>query len=255
MPHSTRSRNEERGTLPEQDHVLRGWAVTLSPMAETVVCSQCGARNPAGIEWCGQCFAALRTDEDSEAESVSTDDQAVVSAEAETGGAADGMTVEVGEAGTPTESRAGTWVCTVCETSNPLEDQHCSACGTSIFTAFGAADEEPIEVDPQRALLRSVLFPGLGHALAGQGLLGSAIGGVTLMALGFGIALAASDAGSYGWPLILLAVAIWVAAALDAFRIAGGETDSVLLRPRVVTALVGLVMIVVILAAFLRGRA
>jgi ribosomal protein L40E len=222
-------------------------------MADTVVCSQCGARNPAEIEWCGQCFASLRSDEDSGESSPATHDP-VVPAEEQTVGVVDEASVEAEDA-TPVETKAGTWVCTVCDTSNSLADPHCSACGTSIYTAFGAADEEKIEVDPQRALLRSVMFPGLGHALAGQGLLGSAIGGVTLMALGFGIALAATAAGRYGWPLILLAVAVWVAAALDAFRIAGGETDAVLLRPRVVTALVGLVMVVVILAAFLQGRA
>ncbi len=77
-----------------------------------------------------------------------------------------------------------------------------------------------------------------------------------MLAVGFGIAMAATGAGRFGFPLILLAVAVWVAAALDAFRIAGGEPDSILLRPRVVTALVGLVVVVVILAALTtQGRA
>jgi hypothetical protein len=150
---------------------------------------------------------------------------------------------------------SGTWVCSVCEVTNPLEVEECPACGTSIFRSFGAEVEEQVRVDPQKALLRSVVFPGLGHAYAKQGLLGSAIGGLVLMSLGFGVGLVATGVGSFGWPLILLTIAVWVAAAFDAFRIASGQAmDSVLLRPRVVTALVGMVMVVVILAAFLRGR-
>jgi len=224
-------------------------------MADTVICSQCGARNSAGIEWCGQCFAALAGEAGPWPDAPMANEP--IAAPADIG--VTGATVEAPARATdieePSVTKTGAWVCTVCDTANPLEDQQCSACGTSIFTVFGAEDEEKTEVDPQRALLRSIMFPGLGHAIAGQGLLGSAIGGLALMALGFGIALAATQAGSFGWPLLLLALGIWVAAAFDAFRIASGEADVVFLRPRVVTALVGLVMSVVVLAAILRGRA
>lgn len=225
-------------------------------MADPVVCSYCGARNPAEAEWCGQCFsslginAATRPDgsDDSIRERVDLPESAVpVRPPTPTDGEA--------EPSSPRRTKARVWVCSVCETPNPLDAQHCAACGTSIFASFGAEDEEHIDVDPQRALLRSVLFPGLGHAYAQQGLLGSAVGGLTVMALGFGGALVATGVGRFGWPLILLAIAIWVAAALDAFRLAEGQTDSLLLRPRVLTALVGLVMVVVILAGFLRGGA
>ena len=81
-------------------------------------------------------------------------------------------------------------------------------------------------------------------------MLGAAIGGLTVMALGFGIALATTNAARFGLPLLLLALGLWIVAALDAFRIAGGEMDAIQLRPRVVTTLVGLVVIMVIVAAF-----
>lgn len=223
-------------------------------MADTVICGQCGARNSTGIEWCGQCFAAL-AGEAGPGPATPTTDEPAAAADTPVSGPAVEVPTRIADAEAPPVAKPGTWVCTVCDTANPLDDQQCSACGTSIFTVFGAEEEEQKEVDPQRALLRSIMFPGLGHAIAGQGLLGSAIGGLTLMALGFGIALAATQAGSFGWPLLLLALGIWVAAAFDAFRIASGGTDIIFLRPRVVTALVGLVMSVVVLAAFLRGRA
>jgi hypothetical protein len=107
-----------------------------------------------------------------------------------------------------------------------------------------------VDVEPQAALTRSLIFPGLGHALVRQGLLGSAIAGLTLMALGFGIAMAASGVARFGWPLIILAGAVWVVAAVDAYRIAGEQaTDGILLKPRFITALAGLVVVLVILAA------
>ena len=226
-------------------------------MTDPVVCSHCGARNPAEAEWCGQCFAPLSDRiEDREipppAGETAEPARAVredVVAMATPVGTADGAQPEG-----PVAPAKGTWVCSVCEVTNALETEQCSACGTSIFTSFGAAVEEQVRVDPQQALLRSVVFPGLGHAYAKQGLLGSAIGGLAIMSIGFGIGLVVTGVGDLGWPILLQAAGVWVAAAFDAYRIAGGqETSALLLKPRVITALVGGVMITVILAAFLRG--
>lgn len=219
-------------------------------MADPVFCDKCGARNPVEAEWCGQCFAALVDGPVDDEEGLPVDEPAQVisvGAEGET-------PPDVVEVGVKSESRAPsgekTWVCSACDMLNPFSIELCAACGTSLFASFGAEAETREEVDPRRTLIRSIVFPGLGHAYAHQGLLGSAIGGVTVMALGFGITLAVTNRGRFGWPLILLAMAIWVAAALDAVRIAGTQTtEGVLLRPRVVTALVGVVVVVVILAA------
>lgn len=225
-------------------------------MVAPAVCSQCGARNPAEAEWCGQCFASL-DQQTAVGDHVPLDDEPpeILTAAPEGAPAPASAEALTGQAVEASETKTSTWVCSVCETSNALEAEHCSACGTSIFRAFGAEVEEDIKVDPQQALLRSVMFPGLGHAYAKQGLLGSAIGGLTLMSVGFGIGLAASGLGSFGWPLLLEALGVWVAAAFDAYRIAGGqETNALLLKPRVITALVGSVMVTVILAATLRGN-
>ena len=71
-----------------------------------------------------------------------------------------------------------------------------------------------------------------------------------MMALGFGVALLVTGVVTFGLPLVLVAIGVWIAAALDAVRIAAGQTgDGLLLKPRVVTALVGLVLVVMILAA------
>jgi ribosomal protein L40E len=206
-------------------------------MTEPIVCNECGARNPSGADWCGQCFASL-SNGDTTADVTATEDVAPAEEQVEEA---------VGEVES-TEGEA-VWVCSMCETSNPLEAQQCSACGTSIYTSFGAADEARRDVDPQKVLLRSILFPGLGHTFAGQSLLGAAIVGLALMALGFGIALVVTGVRGFGVPLVVLGIGIWIVAALDAVRIAAGDQDSLLLRPRVVTALVGLVLVMVIAAA------
>jgi hypothetical protein len=208
--------------------------------------------------WCGQCFAPL-ADQTEELETPPSADEPGQPATAEpaiaTTLASPTRPVSANKLESPAESHKGTWVCSVCEVVNSLDVEHCSACGSSIFRAFGAEVEEDIRVDPQQALLKSVMFPGLGHAYARQGLLGSAIAGLTLMSLGFGIGLVASGVANFGWPLLLEALGVWAAAAFDAYRLADGQkTNTLLLRPRVITALVGSVMVTVILAATLRGN-
>lgn len=228
-------------------------------MAEPVVCSQCGARNPPSAVWCGQCFAPLG-DQVDETEVLATAGDLV---EPPTAALEDVVTPPSPDAvpadGHPEGTappRSDIWVCSVCEVTNPLAVEACAACGTSIFRSFGAVVEERVLVDPQQALFRSVMFPGLGHVYAKQSLLGSAISGLALMSLGFGIGLVATGVGSFGWPLLLQALGVWVAAAFDAYRIAEGqEMKSLLLKPRVITALVGSAMVTMILAVTLRGQA
>lgn len=243
----------------EQDRAVAERAVTLFRMSDQVVCSQCGARSPAEADWCGQCFASLgeHTEEGHGPSTAGDLIEIPAAAPTQIAEPASQSPLDEGDDLNPDPGpQVGTWVCTVCGISNPLELELCSACGTSVFTSFGAAVEEPVKVDPQHALLRSLVFPGLGHAYAKQGLLGLAIGGLALMSLGFGIGLVVTGVGSFGWPLILQTAGVWVAAAFDAYRIAGGQgPETLLLRPRVVTALVGTVMVVVMMAAFLRGSA
>lgn len=205
-------------------------------MADPVICSQCGARNPEYADWCSQCYARL-------------DEEPVINQPVEVhAGNAEGGAGEAEEEPPPPEGDRQ-WTCKVCDTRNPLEESVCSACGTSIFDSFGGGTEETVRVDPREAMLRSLLFPGLGHARVGQSLLGVAIGGLTIMALVFGLALVLSGETVYGAVVLLVATGVWVVAALDVIRFASAAADTVWLKPRVVTALVGVVTIAVILAA------
>lgn len=100
-------------------------------------------------------------------------------------------------------------------------------------------------MSPGAAAGWSLVFPGLGHGKVGQGLLGAAIGLLTVTTLVFGLVLGfGPGAGGMASLLLLVVVGLWAVAALDAYRWARGERDEILLRPRVISVLAGLVLFV-----------
>ncbi len=143
---------------------------------------------------------------------------------------------------------ARTWTCRVCDTANPVEASACSACHTSIFDVFGGGDAQAV-ITPGAAVAWSLLVPGWGHARAGQGLLGAAIGGVVVLSAVFGAALWQTGMSGFGIALVLAAVGVYLVAALDAFRWASGQAEETLLRPAVVKTVTAVVLVVVIVAA------
>jgi ribosomal protein L40E len=193
------------------------------------ICPNCGARNAEGALWCGQCYTSF-TEDTSEA----APRPAVQPGEPQ-------LTIPLQPAkpGVPSGAK---WICPTCDTSNPVELSACAACGTSIFAAYTT----PEQADPKQALVRGLLVPGLGHHAARQGLLGAAIGLLVVVTILFGVMLISTGARGPGWGLVLFGVAVWLVGALDAFRIARDETEDVLLRPRVVSVLAGIVVLVLI---------
>ena len=213
-------------------------------MPRHVICPNCGARNAAGALWCGQCYRPFAQ------ESEGTDAERPAP---EITATADGqISMELPLPKAPRISE-GTWVCSVCGTSNPLADSYCAACGSSIFEAFKR--EERRQVDPRSAVLRAVLLPGLGHAYAGQTLLGMSGGALAARSLLLGAVFIVLGFVAVGVLLVLVGVGVWGIGVLDAFRWARGETSEVVLRPRVLTALVGAVLLVLIIVAVSAQRA
>src|SRR5918992_1010785 len=68
--------------------------------------------------------------------------------------------------------RSGTtgvvWECPACQTENPIEAPGCRVCGTP-FARLLEEERRGPALEPGRAVSRSLLFPGLGHAAAGRG--------------------------------------------------------------------------------------
>jgi hypothetical protein len=89
------------------------------------------------------------------------------------------------------------------------------------------AESRRPDVEPGAALRRSLLFPGLGHALVGRGTDGMARGvlfAVTIgIALLLGLSAASSGAIAASFVVFLLAaIAVYAMSAIEAYRLAEG---------------------------------
>ncbi|MDP8958136.1 MAG: zinc finger Ran-binding domain-containing protein [Actinomycetota bacterium] len=218
----------------------------MEDSVEARVCAACGARNPAGVDWCGQCYQRFEeTFEVAPAVPQEPPQPRTVGALAGDGppappGAPQETEVVVGVA-------EPQWECRLCGTSNPMEASRCGACGTTIFETFGARPDREQELAPSNALGWSLVFPGLGHGKAGQGMLGVAIGLLTAMAVAFGTMLGLGMGRAvWGSLLLLLALGVWGVAAMDAYHWAAGRGEEVLLRPRVVSVLSALMLVLLV---------
>ena len=121
----------------------------------------------------------------------------------------------------------GTWTCPNCGEVNPLDEDHCLVCGTAFLSLFQHADRP--DVSRHDAIARSLLYPGLGHALLGRSADGLArgvlftwaLGTVLLLLLSLGDRAAGLVLGMTGVYLIV-ALGIYVLSALEAGQLADG---------------------------------
>ena len=186
-------------------------------MSDQTRCPNCGALVAADAEWCGQCYEPLRRDP--AAGPVAAGSAASVGV-VETPG---GGTLEV------TGGKAA-WTCPVCNETNTIEATVCHVCGTP-FTRLFAEPEAPPTMDPERAAIWSLVFPGVGHWKLGRR--ADAVARFILFGWTFGtlVVLLISRFGKGGLgvvlPLFVLfatsSFAIYALSALDAYRIARGE--------------------------------
>jgi drug/metabolite transporter (DMT)-like permease len=93
------------------------------------------------------------------------------------------------------------------------------------------------------------LLPGGGHFKLKEAGLGLAVAGLILSALAFGVLMVSGNRRALGFVLLLLGVVAWAISIYDATRFAADNDDAVLLRPRVITAVMGIVFAIVIVAA------
>jgi hypothetical protein len=127
------------------------------------------------------------------------------------------------------------WGCPACLSDNPIEASACLTCGTP----FGRLMEEASPtstVAPGRAMAFSLIFPGLGHFVAGRGAEGLARAVIFAYAVGTALMVLISTSARPGPFLSLLVASVLVAGTLyvlsatDAARAARGEPP--LLTPR-----------------------
>jgi hypothetical protein len=151
-----------------------------------------------------------------------------------------------------TDRNLPTWPCPTCGHENVIDLDICVICGTS-FATLMRTDEKPPPIEPGDALRRSLIFPGLGHALAGHGVDGIARGMLFAMLVVMAVIVGLSGVSS-GVVLTVfmlfagMAVVIYLGSAWEAYRLANGETLFVSSRA-VLWATVGIIMVSVALLA------
>src|SRR2546423_7233840 len=140
---------------------------------DAVRCPSCGAMSWWGADWCGQCLRPLGASLFTAPEGLE-EDQGRQFYMAEPAPAWEGAVAAAAPpmpgatAASSTQSlRRPTWPCAVCETENPIELDSCAACGAPFSRLFQQPESGP-HVDPRSAVVRSLLFPGLGQIHCGR---------------------------------------------------------------------------------------
>lgn len=145
-----------------------------------------------------------------------------------------------------------TWVCKTCDTVNSMNADQCSVCNTTIFASFGAASEGEPLLEPDEAM-RYALVPGLAHLKMDQGMHGITIG-VLVAALWFmGVLLLFGGQILVALALLVISLVILGGSVHDAIRIAERKADEIILKPRILTMIGGLAVLMVIVVIWNQG--
>jgi hypothetical protein len=149
------------------------------------------------------------------------------------------------------------WDCPACGNENSLEASTCSVCGTP-FASLVAPTEPPPAVEPGRAAMFSLFFPGLGHYLVGRTAEAVARAVVFTFAIATGLTILIGGLRSGFGPMLPLMVialaaagAVYVLSTVDAGRVAQGDPQ--VLSPRMLlygaTGLILVTLVFFIVAA------
>ena len=151
------------------------------------------------------------------------------------------------------------WDCPTCESENPIDATTCRICGTPFGKLLQEQTVAP-RSDPGRATAYSLLFPGLGHVVAGRAGEGAARAVIFAYAAATSIIVLVMTGGAPGPFLSLLmasvavAVGLYVVSAMDAGRVARGEPS--LLSPRILLyGGAGLILLTVVVLVVVGLRA
>jgi hypothetical protein len=244
-------------------------------------CPNCGALVGDDAEWCGQCLHRLApvggeapqeptpgTGPSGNGGPPDGDEPEPATASAVPRGA----TAAAPPAGFPAATGGGVrsgergivWDCPTCGTENPLDAPVCSVCGTTFASLVERPEEPPPRVEPGRAAVFSLVFPGLGHYVAGRTADGVARAVVFLFALATGLVILIGGIRNGFGPLVPLmviclafAMSLYVVSTVDAGRVASGERQ--VLTPRMLLyGATGLILVTLgffILAATSRAPA
>jgi ribosomal protein L40E len=198
-------------------------SIDMPDAVDLVRCPDCGAANPAGAGWCGQCLRRFGAAGPSDAEPmIARAEPSIVTAPQRRSA---GPLVQVREGEEPV------WTCPACEAVNPLSAATCARCGSE-FTSFFPTEPvaRPARVSTNAAIGLSAALPGIGHwafhdapAAVARGLLYLWSLGIAVMLLARPPAAARALVRGVGACFALSAAAIWLLSMLETLRLAGGN--------------------------------
>ena len=172
-------------------------------------CPACGAVAKSNAEWCWRCYERLL---------VPAPQVPAAPSPAET---------QTDESTGGVQKRPLTWPCAACGHENGIELEACEMCGTS-FAALMRTDDKGSDVPPPAAFRRSLIYPGLGHAMVGRSLDGIARGAMfSMLVVMLVIVLLSGFATGFGHMalglFVLVSLLVYLETAWEAYRIADGN--------------------------------
>ena len=211
---------------------------------ERVRCPSCGAKNPPGAQWCGQCLT--RFGPPPPPPPARAPEAPAEAPASEPGVAAPPPAPAPLKPGVEHGSFRSTeegilWRCSSCDTENRLEEGACVVCGTGFGETFRPPAPPRVRRDPGTTALISLFFPGAGHAYLGMWPQAIARGVVSVWVAAMSLFFAVGGkrgAMPIGILYGLVAFALWMVAAHDSYREANDQPRGVLLYGRRFTYLV-----------------
>ena len=171
-------------------------------------CPNCNAVNPDGAGFCSLCLTPFTAKEEAPAPEI------------------EALAADEGPAQEPVVSppAAAGWTCTICGAVNPVAEDVCRDCGTSLFDSLrrseGDARQQALEDKSSNVAAALSLVPGAGHFYLG--LVGQGVARFILFIWWFGSAAVLPDSrGPVAIVRVLLflgAVALILVTALDSYR-------------------------------------
>ena len=192
-------------------------------------CPRCGGLLAADATWCGQCYLDFRARRRVPSPPLPPRPDLVDAAAQQKDASFDRVWIGAPQQAAEAEPPAG-WPCPGCGFSSPMSSDRCQICGTPFAKLFDEPARRRPRVEPEKAVLSSLLLPGLGHARCGRLAEGIARGVLFAWAFVTGLLLmlvhlptGAGPLSAVGWLFFVAAGAVYLVSALDSYRLASGE--------------------------------
>lgn len=249
--------------------------MTQQVPAGKIRCPKCGALNAENAEWCGQCLQRFQAPEPPPAPPRTPPPPRGAPPDADPLGVGPISTLRPSD-GPPTASSGEVaidpaavgskrgafevteegiqWTCRVCDSKNPIELQVCSACGSPFAETVREKRADRVEGDPNNAAMYSLFLPGAGHGYLG--LWGDAIARAVLSIFSVTVAVIAfvGDAPLVASVFGLVAFALWLIAAHDAYREGSHQPSQTIIKTRyygfLMMGILGLLFIMLMVTYF-----